>query len=292
MKPILTALIAAACTAALLPDAAQAQSSDCTPIESVPAAISSSGKYCLAGDMTLNITSGQAIRINADNVTIDCRGNSITNTAMVNNAASVGIFATSRANLTIKNCRIVGGFTDGIRVTQPMGELNSSFYHRITDNYITAWRYGILAFGSAIEILDNTIWDVGGQASGIVAGIRIGGASQSQNQFQIVDRNTVVGTGSSAASAHAILSDGSIGALFRENTISGTISTAPGGRSYGILVSSGSANTVRDNHILGRGQTNETGIQMPANTGSLCFHNRIGVNNQPIVNCNTGVGNY
>lgn len=294
MKHFLVAGIAgiAAFSTATLPSKASAQEAACTTIESLPATIGAPGNYCLAANATVNITTGAAITIAANGVTVDCRDFTLSNSGGTNTGSSTGIYAQSQYNLLVKNCRIVGGFTDGISLTMPMGGFNTSFYNRIEDNYVVAtYRHGILAYGSAVEVLRNRVYDVGGQASGPSIGIRIGGGAQSMNKFQVVDGNLVAGVSSSINNGFAIFSEGSVGALFRGNTLTGTRGAEPNFRGTGIRVANGTANTVRDNHILGRGQSNEIGIQLPAN-GGLCFDNRIGVSLTATIGCDTSYGNY
>jgi hypothetical protein len=295
MKHFLTAGFAgiAALSAAMAPQDATAQADACTVITTLPATIGTPGNYCLAANHTVNLTTGAAIAINARDVTLDCREFTVTNAAEVNTGSSAGIYALSQPNLLVRNCRIFGGFTDGINVTMPLAGFNTSYYTRIEDNYVAGpYRFGIVAYGSAIEVLRNRVYDVGGQASGPTVGIRVGGATQSSNRFQVVDHNLVAGTWSPNSYAYAIYSDASTGSLFRNNTLTGTTALDQAYRSFSIRVGVGSANTIRDNHILGRGYGNEIGIQVPPNAGSLCFDNRIGVSLQPTVGCDTRYGNY
>ena len=276
------------------PGEVQAQNTapPCTPIASLPAVISQQGNYCLAANATLNITSGQAIKIDADNVTLDCQNYSITNSAVSATGSSAAIRATSRFNLLIRNCRILGGFTDGIYVHMPLGSPTSSFYNRIEDNYVAGpFRYGILGSGSAIEVRGNKVYDIGGHQNSSAYGIRIGGSSVSAYKFQVVENNLVAGTNSPSGNAFGIYSDNSLGSMFIGNRISGTTGFGPNYRSYGIRVASGEANTFRDNIINGGGRDNEIGIQTPAN-GGPCFDNQIRVSMEPTVGCNAEHGNY
>lgn len=291
MKPIPTAALLVLSTTLFAP-AASAQSDDCKLIESLPTTIASPGNYCMVANATLNMTSGAAITIAANNVTVDCRDFTVFNEAASAAGSSAGVVAVSKYNLLVRNCRLVGGFTDGIRLTMPLQDFNTSFYNRVEDNYVAGpYRHGILAYGSAVEVLRNRVYDVGGQTSGVVAGIRIGGGTLSSNKFQVVDGNLVAGTSSTTNHAYAILSDGSVGALFRDNTLTGTAGGEPSFRGTGIRVTTGTAISVRDNHIVGRGQSNEIGIQLPTN-GGVCFDNRILVSLTNTIGCDTTYGNY
>ena len=54
--------------------AAWAETVNCTPITTLPTVITSQGVYCLTGSLKTNMTSGNAIEIQTNNVTIDLNG--------------------------------------------------------------------------------------------------------------------------------------------------------------------------------------------------------------------------
>ncbi|WP_176693207.1 right-handed parallel beta-helix repeat-containing protein [Arenimonas terrae] len=276
-----------------LPSAAQAQSTpSCSVIESLPATISTGGNYCLAANAEVNITTGAAVTINSNDVTLDCRDFTITNLATSNAGTSSAIRAVNRNNVQIRNCRLMGGFTDGIYMHMLLGGSTTSFYNRVEDNYIAGpFRYGILAYGSAIEVRGNTIYDVGGQAASPAMGIRVGGSSVSSFKFQVVERNLVAGTNSPFNHAYGIYSDNSIGAMFLNNTISGTYGLAPNYKGYGIRVANGSGVTIRGNIVGGGGRDNEVGIQTPSN-GGWCYDNQIRTYPTATLGCDASLGNF
>ena len=291
MKKLMIAGALCASAATTMPAYAQA-ADGCTVIGSIPATIGAPGNYCMGANATVEMNSGAAISIEADNVTLDCRNFTLTNEATSNTGKSIGISAVSRYNLLVRNCRLVGGFTDAISLTQPMAAGNTTFYNRIENNYILGpYRYGIVANGSAVEVRNNTVYDVGGQATGVAMGIRLGAAAQSGARFQVVEDNLVAGVTSIANTGYGIYSSASIGSIFRRNTVTGTVGALPGYLSFGIRIASGSGNNVRDNHVVGRGRSNERGIQLPTD-GGACFHNFIGVSQTPVSGCNTDHGNY
>ena len=55
--------------------AAQSYDSCAGFIDSLPATITTQGTWCLRGDLATSVTSGNAITIATNNVTIDCMGN-------------------------------------------------------------------------------------------------------------------------------------------------------------------------------------------------------------------------
>lgn len=276
------------------PGEAQAQSSapPCSMISSLPVVINEPGNYCMAVNATVNITTGQAILIDANDVTLDCQNYTLTNEAASATGSSAGIRATNRHNLLIRNCRVMGGFTDGIHVHMPFNGPTTSYYNRIENNYVGGpYRYGILGIGSAIEIRNNQVYDVGGQENSAAFGIRIGGSSVSGFKFQVVENNIIAGTNSPSNNAYGIYSDSSIGSMFLSNRISGTYGMLPNYRGTGIRIAVGDANTLRDNIINGGGRANEIGIQTVTN-GGVCFDNQIRVSLNPTVGCIATHGNY
>lgn len=284
---------ALALIAPTLPQAAAAQEPpSCTVIASLPATITVGGNYCLAANAEVNMTTGAAITIGTNNVTLDCRDFTIANAANSDTGSSSGIAAVNRNNVHIRNCRIRGGFTQGIFVYMPVGGPTTSYYNRIEKNSITGpYLYGILAYGSAIEIRDNTIYDVGGQANAPAFGIRVAGSNVSAYKFQVVERNLIAGTSSPFSNAFGIYSDNSIGSMFNNNTISGTYGLAPNFKGYGIRIANGAGLTIRGNIIGGGGQNNEVGIQTPAEAGS-CYDNQIRTWPTSTLGCDASLGNF
>lgn len=94
-----------------------------TPISSAPFTISASGSYYLTGN--LSVTIGDAITINADQVTLDLNGFAISSTASPASGTAV-LLSGIRKNITVKNGHIrgtttfatgvftTGGFLDGV----------------------------------------------------------------------------------------------------------------------------------------------------------------------------------
>lgn len=273
------------------PALAQNVALPCTPINTLPATISAPGNYCLAANHTVNLSAGHAINIAAHDVNLDCQSYSIINNSTVDNGSSNGIYVANRHNITIRNCRVMGGFTNGINMTQVNTGPTYSFYNAIEDNFVAGpYLHGIIAYGSGIEVRRNKVYDVGGQANLYAVGIRVSGSTASNFRFHVVDGNLVAGTNSPASSAYGILSDNAIGTVFTNNHVSGIYANnAVVG--YGIRVFAGQALTLRDNMVLGGGRTNEVGIQTPAAAG-WCYNNQVRVNPTAYVGCDTSKGNF
>lgn len=283
-------LAGAAGVAALLCLAPLAHAQEgCTVLSALPVSITTPGKYCLAKNFTTAITSGSLINIAANDVTLDCRKFTLRSTATSNTGSSSAIVAMSRNNIVIENCSVVGGFTFGINVSQVNTEPTKSFYNTIRNNYVAGPYYqGIIAYGSAIEVTGNRVYDIGGQLNKNAIGIRIGGSTAGGPKFQVLRENGVIGTNAPAAIAYGIYSDFSIGTLIDTNLVTGTAS-APGKLSYGVYIAKGGGNTITNNNILDSGNGASVGIATPAN-GGWCYDNmlRVGTNTQ---GCDATYGN-
>jgi hypothetical protein len=101
---------------------ARAKTTQCEAIKSLPVTINRKGVYCLTEDFETNLNSGAAIKITANNVTIDLNGYKIENHAAGTTAS--GIYAFRKKNITIRNGTI-RGFYVGIWLK------DSSTGHRI-----------------------------------------------------------------------------------------------------------------------------------------------------------------
>lgn len=290
MKKFIRLTMAACMAAIAMPAMAQ---SDCTPITTLPVTITTGGNYCLAQNATVNAVTGTSISINSNDVTLDCRNFTIRNTATSSTGSSIAIGATTRNMVKIKNCRIVGGFHTGIKLYQNNAVANQSFYNAIEDNYVAGpTMYGIVAYGSAIEVRHNRVFDIGGQANSLAAGIRVGGSNVSgQFRHQVIEGNRVVGVWSAASNAYGILSDNSLASVFRENLTTGVVASLANFRSYGVRISAGTANTITDNYVMGGGKGNEVGIETPV-SGGWCYDNQIRVSLTNTSGCDASYGNY
>ena len=271
---------------ALAPITAAAE--NCTQITSLPATIGAPGKYCLVDSHTVNMTTGNAITIASNDVTLDCDGNTIKNTAVANDGSSTGVYANSRNGITVENCRIMGGFTNGIDLFQFNSGANANYYSTIRDNQDGgAYYHGIRAYGSALEITDNRVYDIGGQAGTYAIGLRVGGSANAF-RLHVVRGNYIAGTNSPFSAAYGIFSDNSLVSAFLDNGIVGTSAKA-GKVAYGMYIK-GQHNRLTDNHIVGTGSPSEVGIHADDGTTS-CYDNYMRVTTETR-NCDATLGNY
>ena len=213
-------------------------------IDSVPATITSQGVWCLRKDLSTNITSGNAITIATNNVTIDCNDFKVGGLAAGDASMAVGIYAEGRQNATVRNCS-VRGFLGGIFINGGAGHLVED--NRL-DNNLSA---GILSLGDNILVQRNRVFDTGGFAEGSVFGIRVEG--------DVID-NTVAGVYTTAAYENAYGIDlGGHGSVARNNTVRGLVSS---NKAFGIDASSGAfrGSTIDGNQVVVPAGTSGRGV--------------------------------
>lgn len=95
-----------------------------TKITTLPYIINNPGFYFLGGNLTTNISGGNAITVNADDVTIDLMGFSLT----ASNNGSYGIYMSGRRNVEIRNGTITN-FYRGVADTWTGGASGAN--HRV-----------------------------------------------------------------------------------------------------------------------------------------------------------------
>jgi hypothetical protein len=157
------------------------ETTDCDPITALPATIDTQGIYCLVGNLSTAITSGTAITINANNVTLDLNGWKVGGQAAGMGTQTWGIFSSAN-NITVRN-GIVRGFSIGVYLTG-RGALIEDLM--IDQNTVS----GINSHGNAAVIRRNRVVDTGGSTSGsdvTVHGITVYGPDS------LVDNNHVSG---------------------------------------------------------------------------------------------------
>ena len=202
---------------------AHAETLNCTPITSLPATIDTQGIYCLTGNLATSITSGNAITINANNVTLDLNGWKIGSQAAGAGTAAIGIYSTA-VNVTVKN-GIVRGFFGGIGLDGRGAVVQDMLVDQNTNT-------GIYVGGQGAVVEHNQVVDTGGStlASDVSAlGIYAYGPGAT------VSNNVVSGlTATGINSEFGIETVGANGTV-RDNVISDTAKPTGGGSSYGIF---------------------------------------------------------
>jgi parallel beta-helix repeat protein len=219
--------------ASLAPAARAAESYDgCTGfVDSLPATIATQGVWCLRQDLATSQTTGYAVTVAANNVTIDCNDFKIGGQAAGAGTEARGIYASNRANVTVRNCN-VRGFRHGIFLTGGA----SSHGHVVEGNRLDGNTYiGIWVYGDASVIRHNEVLSTGGSSlaypTGIsaggqvhvldntVSGVTSAGAPDYSNTFGITTNNGIGTVGGNRISGLVPASSGSVYALHTSNPV-------------------------------------------------------------------------
>ena len=137
-------------------------------IDTIPATITTQGTWCLRQDLTTAITSGDAITIATNNVTIDCNDFKVGGLQAGVGTNAVGIYAFNRLNATVRHCGI-RGFYLGIELTGA-----GSGGHLVEDNRFDGnTRIGLAVTGDGSLVQRNRVNTTGGSTftPGIAYGI-------------------------------------------------------------------------------------------------------------------------
>jgi hypothetical protein len=233
-------------TALLNPTSVHAAQSydNCTGfITSLPATITTQGTWCLNADLTTAITSGNAITVAANNVTIDCNDFKLGGLAAGAGTQAYGISADTRDNLTIRRCNI-RGFQFGTY-------LNNGSGHLIEDNrFDSNTGVGVLVASDRSIIRRNLVIATGGSS---IANNSIG--IYGIGSVDVLD-NTINGVTASGTNADAVgiessnNPDGSISG----NRVRGLVKAGTGA-AIGIGNYSAGRITLRNNDVVGDGST-------------------------------------
>jgi hypothetical protein len=174
------------------------ETTNCTPIPSLPFYIYSPGTYCLTGSLFTNQTTSSGISIYTSNVNLDLNGWTIDGSGAGAATTARGITATSATyNVTVAN-GTVRGFYIGVRLDgaasvvsnmlldsntgtgillfgpNNVAEGNHVFRTGGAANSENAYTYGIWAYGENEKVLGNTI-------SGLLGGAQSFGIQMTKN---------------------------------------------------------------------------------------------------------------
>jgi hypothetical protein len=200
--------------------------------------INSSGSYYLTGDVTTS--SKSAIRVNADDVTIDLAGFTLAGP----NSGSFyyyGVYMNGRVNVEIRN-GTTRGYFNGIHEN----DQNSHGHRVINIRAISNAKSGIYLPGKNNLIKDCSISDTGGVTGHYIYGIRTGEGSTVTGN--LIYNNGISHT-TSVFGISASFNSTVIGNTIRDNGTSATGAIFV----YGILASNGC--TVSDNTVANNGDS-------------------------------------
>jgi hypothetical protein len=264
--PCLIAAALAASATALPRDAAAAQAYDnCTAfIDSLPAVITSQGMWCLRKDLSTSMSGGNAIDIQANNVTIDCNHFKLGNLSAPHPFEALGIYAANRGNIVVRNCVVRGFFSATFLV--------GGYGHLVEDNRVDGARSaGLWVDGDQSVVRRNIVADIGlggseGGTSGIIA----------QGDNTLIEGNYVsgiTGTSDPEGNSDGIVFNG-IGSLVRGNFISTVLPGA--GIAAGIRSNVGYMGTIDGNVIVNPNDTAGHGMDVPSGASApICADNRV-----------------
>ena len=244
-------------------------------IDSLPAAIGTQGVWCLRKNLATNITTGHAIEIAANNVTIDCNDFKIGGLAAGDSSNAHGIYANTRQNVTVRHCNI-RGFHYGIRLDVGAG-------HLVEDNRLDNNLYvGIYVSGDNNLVQRNRVYDTGGLAA----------ASNAWGIYAVADvvDNTVAGVFAAGTNTNlrAIVVAGT-GSVARNNRVRG-LQVSGTGIGYGISTSY-PGTTIDGNQIVAPVDTNGFGISGDGVSTTVCSNNVVVAFSSAIDQCANGGGN-
>jgi hypothetical protein len=200
----------------MLSAAARAETINCTAMV-LPTTITAPGIYCLNASASV---AGNAIMIDSDDVVIDLNGHAISGTG-----GGVGIQSTDEKNITIRN-GTVRGFSWGIALgnagtgdsylvedmrIEGNGDVGLNVVGRgavVRNNMLlnnggapgAGARFGINVSGPGSHVKDNQVVDTGLGLPNEVVAIRVGFASGS-----VVERNVVANSGAVSSRSRGIL---------------------------------------------------------------------------------------
>jgi len=263
-----------------------ARAAECTEITTAAYTINAPGHYCLGAD----IASGQTgIMVNASHVDIDCRGYSLRSTNTNSTQNSYGIYLTAQTDVHVHHCHISGGYAAGIYAYQDNGFVNVNQNLSFHDNTIsgTYW-FGILAYGTDIDIRDNLIYRVGGRGS-FAMGIRVGGSVQNgETRAFTVRGNTIRDVYSPVNNAYGIYANNSTNGSYLDNTVTlPQYGSAMG--DWGIKLAQGGSNKITGNQVHGSGTVSSIGIEGTP-SDDQCYGNFIRAH-IAVVGCDATLGN-
>lgn len=210
--------------------AAPAAAEHCTPITSVPVTLSEPGAYCAVGHLSFPASSGAAVTIAADFVTLDLQGYTIEGTAGSNTTATGIASGTGRRGLQVRNGTL-SGFLYAVRAEPPND--GASVRHVL---FLDNWYIGPSLEGAGVEISDSRVLRTGGSTlSGFTRPIgmiaRGSGARVTRNTVHAMTMQP--GCNTAACEVLALSIDAAPGGLVEQNTFS-LVADTP--QSYAIWI--------------------------------------------------------
>lgn len=266
---------------------AHAETTQCTEIASLPATLTEQGVYCLKHDLLTDMTSGSAITIANNSITIDFNGFKLGGAAAGIGTQAIGVYANDHKYITLRN-GVIRGFQYGVYLGDTDNNFSNTGNHRLYNltldsNTATA----IYAEGTGNLVYNNRISNTGGSPTYIHAyALWIQGPNASITGNIISKTSAGSGGGS-----YGIVSTGGT-SVVRSNEVTDT-RTGSDGSIRGIWVV-GAGDVVEDNAVLNQAMVaGSYGItsSSPGVDQNVCLNNKLAAFSTAIINCKNGGGN-
>jgi len=263
---------------------ARAETTLCNEITSLPATISTQGVYCLKHDLNTSISSGAAIGINSNNVTLDCNDFKVGGLAAGVTTNAIGILANGRSNLTIRHCG-VRGFDVGIMLIG-----SNVGGHLIEDNRVDlSTDTGMSLEGDDLVVRRNRILQTGGRAAEVShSSLYVHGNGQVTDN--LLSGITPADTGGNCSAYGIVLDQGPF--QVEHNLVTG-LTPAVSGEARGIWGSSAVnyPNNIRNNTVISASPVAGYGIDGGTPGPSTCGENTVTHFATDTANCTDAGGN-
>lgn len=254
----------------------------CQWITSVPYNITAPGYYCLKQNISTDLIGG-AIEIQANDVTLDCKGRSITHTSPTNEATGIGGGGFGPIHdVTVRSCKVVN-FSTGI-VFSPGAER----IEIINNDVLQSALDGIVIWANNSRIVGNNLLNANDRIGlGFVRNITATAFEPGVRSTGNVITNNVIAGSSGAGSIWGIRVDMAVDVTVNNNQIVDLRPNA-NGFAHSISIDASSSARVISNVMMSR-EGNVVGVVAG---NSLCTRNiAIGLANDGYMWCTTSVNN-
>jgi parallel beta-helix repeat protein len=239
MTRTLLALALLAAASATTPARAETAATCTATITALPIVIGARGVYCLSKDLGTDITSGIAVTVQTNQVTIDCNGYRISGLPAGAGTTATGIGAPAlRTLVTVRNCGI-RGFARGISLEADASLVEGNHFEQ---NRIE----GIRLNGDGNVVRNNRVYDTGGSTGEYSPVIGIYAIGNTDVRDNIID--TVVPTAAPNTNAYGIRHSGGIGVRLAGNVVRNLQPAGTGG-AYGVYTSGSQQAFLDDNRV-------------------------------------------
>lgn len=240
----------------------RAETTECTGIASLPATITVPGVYCFKQDLATSQTSGAAITVTANSVTLDMNGWKLGGLTGGPNSQADGVVGTNIKNFILRNGTIKG-FRKGVSL---VGIGTEGEGHIVEDMLLDAnLLMGISVNNvSRYQVRRNTVLNTGNGTKGVV------GISATGNSAIIADNFVSNVNGKNYPTITTGMDIQVIDGTVERNTVTNVTSDGLG---FGILVMGSNNLVVQSNKVIGLGNAAMSGIYLSIGNGIMLLEN-------------------